>query len=132
MRQRLAVFSLFLGHLLVTWFFAEQIQVNRRVSRWEEVVLEIPFILVMALLPYGLLALAAQWRWTSRAGWWVLLVSLMIVGAVGAMVANGAPYRGIEGIAVMMFWVVQMIVTTASITLSLIIWFVARRRAVGS
>lgn len=89
----------------------------------------------IALVPYGLLAVAAAWPWTSRAGWWVLGVALAIDGILGAKIALGAPYIGQGGWGAAILYYFQCWVAAVAVVVDFLLWLgtrlwvVARRRA---
>jgi hypothetical protein len=87
------------------------------------------FAMGLALVPFVILAGAAAWPWTSRRGWGVLAVAVALVSVIGVIMAVNAPYVGLDGIVVVLLWLLQCLVAVAATLLDLVVWVITSRRA---
>lgn len=83
----------------------------------------------LTLIPFIVLAAAATWPWTTRAGLWVLGVAIAMNSLIGVMMALDAPYSGLRTLEFLGLWLAQCVVTVLALVIELLLWFVARWRA---
>lgn len=123
-RVGLAACAVALGVALVGWFHW------RQGPAWpEHGPADLLVVWGWPLAPYAALATAALWPWTTRAGWWVLAVTLALVAGGGVPIIAGAPWFQLSGIIVLVTWFSQCVGAGLAVLLCPTLYLIAWRRS---